>query len=79
MFLVVVSVPGRLPCKSHGGYNGDVLVLFRAGYHGGIIGHNTRKVLSFLVILVLGKSRVIAPRKSYSDDCTCSCSCSCSG
>jgi hypothetical protein len=45
MFLVVVFVPGRLPCKFHGGYHGDVLVLFRAGYHEGMTGSNTREVL----------------------------------
>jgi hypothetical protein len=72
--LVVVSVLSRLPCKFHG----DVLVLFRAGYHGGIIGHNTRKVLCVLLINVPGRSHVIAPRNSYSDDYTCSCSYSCS-
>jgi hypothetical protein len=52
MFLVVVFVPGRLPCKFHGSYHGDVLVLFQAGYHGGIIGHNTRKVLFLFLVLV---------------------------
>jgi hypothetical protein len=56
------------------------LFLFRAGYHGGIIGHNTRKVLflSFVLALVLGRSQVIALRGSYNDDCSCSCPCSCS-
>jgi hypothetical protein len=69
MFLVVVSIPGKLPCKFHG------------AYHGGIIGHNTRKALSVLLILVLvpRRSQVIALRKSYNDGCACSCSCtSCS-
>jgi hypothetical protein len=87
MFLVVVSVLGRLPCKFHGGYNGDVLVFFWEVYHEGITGHNTRKELFMLVILVLvsGRSQVIDPRKIYSNSCTCShscyfsCSCSCSG
>jgi hypothetical protein len=45
MFLVVVFVSGRLPCKFYGGYHGDVLVLFRAGYHEGMFGSNTREVL----------------------------------
>jgi hypothetical protein len=73
--------PGRLPCKFHGGYHEDVLVLFQAGYHGGIIGHNTRKALFVLLILVPGRSQVISLRKSYSNifTCSCSCSCSCSG
>jgi hypothetical protein len=53
MFLVVVFVPGRLPCKFHGGYHGDVLVLFRAGYHGGMIGNNTREVLFLFLFVVL--------------------------
>jgi hypothetical protein len=61
MFLVVVFVPGRLPCKFHGGYHGDVLVLFWAGYHGGIIGHNTRKVLFLFLFFVPG--RLIAPKE----------------
>jgi hypothetical protein len=69
MFLVVVSVPGRLPCKFHGGYHGDVLVFFRAGYHGGITGHNTRKVLFMLLILVPSRSQVISLRRSNSDGC----------
>jgi hypothetical protein len=49
------------------------LFLLWAGYHGGIIGHNTRKVLSLffvlVLVLVLGKSQVIALRGSYSNDC----------
>jgi hypothetical protein len=78
MFLVVVNIPGRLPCKFHGGYHGDILFLFWVGYHGGIIGHNTRKLLFVLLTLVLvpGRSHVIASRKRYNDNCTCSCSCS---
>jgi hypothetical protein len=32
MFLVVASIPDMLPCKFHGGYYGDVLVLFQVGY-----------------------------------------------
>jgi hypothetical protein len=75
MFLVVVSVPSNLPCKFHGDYHGNVLVLFAAGYYGGIVGHNTRKALFMLLILVPDRSQVIAPRKGYSDGCTCSCSC----
>jgi hypothetical protein len=85
MFLVVVFVLGRLPCKFHGGYHGDILVLFRAGYRGGMIGNNTGEVLflfllcscSFLILfivltLVPGRSQALALRKSYSDDCSCS-------
>jgi hypothetical protein len=102
MFLVVVFVPGRLPCKFHGdvlvlfqvGYHegmtgnntGEVLFLFlllflfRVGYHGEIIGHNTRKALFLFLNLVLvpGRSQVIALRGSYSDDCSYSYFCSCS-
>jgi hypothetical protein len=51
------------------------LSLFQAGYHGEIIGNNTTKVLSlfFVLILVLvlvpGRSQMIALRGSYSDGC----------
>jgi hypothetical protein len=54
MFLVVDFVPGRLSCKFHGGYHGDVVVLvscFRAGYYGGMIGHNTGRVLKSVVLI----------------------------
>jgi hypothetical protein len=54
MFLVVVFVPGRLPCKFHVGYHGDgALVLFRAGYCGRMIGHNSREVLFLFLLLFL--------------------------
>jgi hypothetical protein len=49
MFLLVVFVPGRLPCKFHGGFHGAVLVLFWAGYHEGMTGSNTREVFLFFV------------------------------
>jgi hypothetical protein len=50
MFLVVVFVPGKLPCKFHGGYHGDVLVLFWVGYHEGMTSNNTSEVL-FLIFV----------------------------
>jgi hypothetical protein len=56
MFLVVVFVPDRLPCKFHGDYHGYVLILFRVGYHGGMIGNNIGEVFLFLLLFfVLGK------------------------
>jgi hypothetical protein len=39
MFLVVDHVLGRLSCK------------FRAGYHGGMIGHNNGRVLKSVVLI----------------------------
>jgi hypothetical protein len=55
MFLVVVFVLGRLPCKCHGHYHGNdvVLVLFWEAYCGIMIGHNTREVLFFFLLLFL--------------------------
>jgi hypothetical protein len=50
-----------------------VLVLFRAGYRGGMIGHNTRKVLLLFLFLSLffvpSRSQVIALKGSYGDSC----------
>jgi hypothetical protein len=56
MFLVVDLVPGRLFCKFHRGYHGDVVL-----------------VLLLYFVLDLGRSQVIALRRSYYDDCSCSC------
>ena len=69
MLLVIVFVLGNLPCKFHGGYYEDVLVLFRADYCGGIIGNNTTKLLFLFIIrvLVLGRSQVIALRGNILD------------
>jgi hypothetical protein len=59
--------------KFYGGYHGDFLVLFlfRACYYGGMIGHNTGRVLFLFLFLLLFQagSQVIAMRGSYSDDC----------
>jgi hypothetical protein len=52
MFFVL----GKLSCKFHGGYHGNdlflILVLFREGYHGGMIGNITGKVLFLFFVLV---------------------------
>jgi hypothetical protein len=79
IFLVVVFVPGRLSCKFHGGYHGDVVVLVSC-FGQVTIGHNTgRALLFFLIIvffvldLVLDGSQVIALKRSYRDDCSRSC------
>jgi hypothetical protein len=80
MFLVVVFVPGRLPCKFHGSYHGDVLVLFRAGYHEGMIGHNTGEVLFLFLLLFLFRAgyheEIIRRMLFLSAIFPCYCSCS---
>jgi low affinity Fe/Cu permease len=58
MFLVVDLVPGRLSCKFHGGYHGDVVVLVscsgRLPWRNDWSQHwKSVVVISFLVIVFL--------------------------
>jgi hypothetical protein len=43
MFLVVDLVPGRLSCKFHGGYHGDVVVLVSCS--GKVTGNSSEREL----------------------------------
>jgi hypothetical protein len=80
-FALVALVSNGLSCQFHEGYHGNIVVLvflFRVGYHGGMIGPNTRRLLFpfsysciFILALVPSRSQVIALRRSYCDNCSC--------